>query len=50
MLQREMVMRVNTVISKEKNNALICYQTLSTNSLKKCMKISMESLYVDIGA
>ena len=28
---------------------MICYQILSTNSLKKCMKISMESLYVDIG-
>ena len=29
---------------------MICYQTLPTNSLKKCMKISMENLYVDIGA
>ena len=27
---------------------LIFYQILSTNSLKKCMKISLENLYVDI--
>ena len=43
-------MRVNKMTSKEKNNALICYQALSTNYLKKCMKINMENLYVDIGA
>ena len=28
---------------------LICYQILSTNSLRKCMEISLENLYVDIG-
>ena len=36
------------MITKGKN-ALICYQTLSTNSLRKSMKISMENVYVDIG-
>ena len=35
------------MITKGKN-ALICYQTLSTNSLRKSMKISMENVYVDI--
>ena len=28
----------------------ICYQILSTNSLRKCMEISLENFYVDIGA
>ena len=27
----------------------IIYQILSTQSLRKCMKISLENLYVDIG-
>ena len=31
-------------------NALIYYQILTTNSLKKCMEISLENLYVDTGA
>ena len=30
--------------------ALIGKQILSTNSLSKCMEISLENLYVDIGA
>ena len=30
--------------------ALIFKQILSTNSLRKCMEISLENLYVDIGA
>ena len=47
MLPREMVMGVNEMITKD---TLICLQTLSTNSLRKCMKISMENLYVDFGA
>ena len=43
-----MVMRVNKMITKEKMLwSVIC---LSTNSLNKCMKISMENLDVDIGA
>ena len=29
---------------------LISKQILSTNSLSKCMEISLENLYVDIGA
>ena len=49
MLPREMIMRVKKMITKEKN-ALICYQTLPTNSVRKSMKISMENLFVDIGA
>ena len=28
---------------------LIFYQILSTNFLRKCMEISLENLYVDIG-
>ena len=30
--------------------ALICYQILLTNSCRKCMEISLESLYLDTGA
>ena len=33
-----------------KKNALIFYQILSTHSLRKCMEISLENLYVDTGA
>ena len=29
--------------------ALICKQVLLTNSSRKCMEISLESLYLDIG-
>ena len=29
---------------------MICYQVVSTNSLRKFMEISLENLYVDIGA
>ena len=32
-----------------RENALIYYQILSTNSLRPCMEISLENLYVDIG-
>ena len=32
-----------------KETALILKQILSTNSLRKCMEISLENLYVDIG-
>ena len=31
-------------------NALIFEQILSTNSERKCMEISLENLYVDLGA
>ena len=31
-------------------NALIFKQILPTNSIRKCMVISLENLYVDIGA
>ena len=33
-----------------RENALIFSQILSTYSLKKCIEISLENLYVDIGA
>ena len=33
----------------ERRNVLIFYQILSTYSLRKCMEISLENLYVDIG-
>ena len=48
MLPREMVMRVNKMITKEK-----CFDLISNSLnyfLRKCMKVSMENLYVDIGA
>ena len=31
-------------------NALIFKQILPTNSLRKCVEISLENLYLDIGA
>ena len=31
-------------------NALIVKQILPTNSLRKCVEISVENLYLDIGA
>ena len=31
-------------------NVLTCKQILLTSSSRKCMEISLESLYVDIGA
>ena len=34
----------------QRHNALIFYQILPTNSLRKCMEIRQENLYVDIGA
>ena len=39
-------MRIDKVITKGEN-ALIFYQILPTNSLRKCMEISSENLYVD---
>ena len=33
-----------------REGALIFYQILSTASLSKCIEISLENLYVDIGA
>ena len=38
---------INDHLSK---NALIFYQILSTHSLRKCIEISLENLYVDAGA
>ena len=41
-------MRINKT-KNESGNVLIFYQILSTYSLRKCMEISLENLYVDIG-
>ena len=41
-------MRMNKT-KNERGNVLIFYQILSTYSLRKCMEISLENLYVDIG-
>ena len=38
-------MRINKMITQDK----IYYEILSTNSLRKCMEISLENLYVDTG-
>ena len=46
---RGRVMRINKIITEEKK-ALIFYQILSTHSLRKYIEISLENLYVDIGA
>ena len=40
-------MRFNKYHLRE--NTLIFYQILPTNSLRKCIKISLENLYVVIG-
>ena len=40
---QEKVMRISKMITL-KRNALILYQILSTNSLTKCMEISLENL------
>ena len=48
MCPREKVMRINKMITPGKINALIIYQILSTDSLRKCMEISLENLSVDI--
>ena len=41
-------MRINQMITKRKS--LIFYQFLPINSVRKCMEISLENLFVDIGA
>ena len=43
-------MRINKNNVHQRENALIFYQILSTNSLRKCTEISLENLYVDTGA
>ena len=37
-------------ICPRSRNALIIYQVLSTNSKSECLDISVEKLYLDIGA
>ena len=44
---QEKVMRISKMITL-KRNALILYQILSTNSLTKCMEISLENLCSNI--
>ena len=48
MLSREMVMRINQMITKEKMHDLLL--NFLNLSLRKRMNISLENLYVDIGA
>ena len=43
-------MRINKNNDHPRENALIDHQILSTNSLRRCMEISLENLYVDTGA
>ena len=42
--------RLWELIDHLRENALIFYQILSTYSLWQCIEISLENLYVDIGA
>ena len=42
--------RIIKGVVKLRENCLILKQIRSTNSLRKCMEISVENLYVDIGA
>ena len=42
-------MRIKIMITKEKN-AFSSYQILLTNSLRKCLEISQENLYMNTGA
>ena len=37
-----------TLLEDKRENALIFYQILSTNSLRKCMENSLKNLYVKI--
>ena len=48
-LSKEKVMRISKN-DHQSENALIFYQILSTNSYRKCIEISLENLFVDIGA
>ena len=48
-MSRDKVMRIDKMITKVEI-ALIFYKILSTHSLKRCMEVSLENLYVDIGA
>ena len=48
-MSRDKVMRIDKMITKVEI-ALIFYKILSTHSLKRCMEVSLENFYVDIGA
>ena len=43
-------MRIIKINDHPRENTLIFEQILSTNSLRKCMEIRLENLYVDTGA
>ena len=49
-IHRQEISYVNLLNDHQRENGLIYYQILSTNSLRKCMEISLENLYVDTGA
>ena len=42
-------MRTKEMITNKRKNALIFNQILSTTSLRKCVKISLENFIVDVG-
>ena len=48
MQSKEKAMRIDKMFTE--GNALIVFQILSTNSVRKCFEISLENLYADIGA
>ena len=49
-LSRDKVMRINKMITQLARESSFYYQILPTNSLRKCMEICLENLYVDTGA
>ena len=49
-MSRDKVMRIDKNNDHQSEIGLIFYKILSTHSLKKCMEVSLENLYVDIGA
>ena len=38
------------LLTTKGESGLLCYQILSTDSLRKSMEVSRENFYVDIGA
>ena len=49
-MSRDKVMRIDKNNDHQSEIGLIFYKILSTHSLKRCMEVSLENLYVDIGA
>ena len=49
-LSRDKVTRIEKMITKMKNKMHWSFIKFSTHSVKKCMEVSLENLYVYIGA